>query len=122
MGFVPLRQEKRWDKSHCMLQRNDNGESAAAFYEKRRKWLDFICEVDGLTDRAFRVGYWLAKRMNGDDQCCWYTQREVAKRMGLSEDKVIRAVMELEDKGVLIVVRSHRKPNYYHIRLPFDFG
>lgn len=102
--------------------RNDRGEAAAAFYDKRRKWLDFICEMDALTDRAFRVGYWLAKRMNGSDQCCWYGIKEIGKRLAMSEDKVLRAISELEGEGVLIVVREHRKPNSYSIRLPYDLG
>ncbi len=103
-----------------MLKINDDGQSAAAFYDKRRKWLDFICEMDALSDRAFRVGYWLAKRMNGDDQSCWYGIKEIAKRLSMSEDKVLRAVAELEGEGVLIVVREHRKSNVYYIRLPFE--
>jgi hypothetical protein len=105
-----------------MLKRNDNGEAAAAFYEKRRKWLDYICEVDALSDRAFRVGYWLAKKMNGNDQCCWYTHKQIANRLQISEDKVVRSISELVDEHVLVVVKEHRKPNVYYIRLPFDFG
>ncbi|MGV1769132.1 MULTISPECIES: helix-turn-helix domain-containing protein [Rhizobium/Agrobacterium group] len=105
-----------------MLKKTDDGQAAAAFYDKRRKWLDFICEMDALSDRAFRVGYWLAKRMNGNDQCCWYGIKEIAKRLAMSEDKVLRAVAELESEGVLIVFRQHRKSNSYSIRLPFDFG
>lgn len=103
-----------------MNLKNDDGEAAAAFYDKRRKWLDFICAMDGLSDRAFRVGYWLAKRMNGQDQSCWYGVKEIAKRLSTSEDKILRAVAELEDKRVLIVVREHRKSNIYYIRLPFE--
>ena len=105
-----------------MLKRNDNGESAAAFYDKRRKWLDFVCEMDGLSDRAFRIGYWLAKKMNGDNQCCWYTHKQIGEKLGISDDKVARAIAELEDRFVMIVVREHRKPNYYYIRMPFGEG
>lgn len=105
-----------------MDMRNDNGQGAAAFYDKRRKWLDFICEMTALPDRAFRVGYWLAKKMNGDDQCCWYTIDKIARCLGIKKHTVIRALADLEDAGVLVVVREHRKPNVYYIRLPFDFG
>ncbi len=105
-----------------MLKKNDSGEAAAAFYDKRRKWMDYVCEMPDLSDRAFRVGYWLAKRMNGDDQCCWYGIKEIAKRLSMSEDKVLRAIAELEGERVLIVHREHRKPNVYYIKLPFDFG
>lgn len=105
-----------------MLKRNDTGEAAAAFYEKRRSWLDYICGMPDLSDRAFRVGYWLAKRMNGEDQCCWYTHRQIAKALVISEDKVIRAIAELCEEGVMIVVREHRKANHYYIRMPYEIG
>lgn len=105
-----------------MLQRNDNGEAAAAFYDKRRRWLDFVCEMDGLSDRAFRVGFFLAKRMDGQKQHCYYRHDQIGKRLGMSVDKVARAILELEDRCVLIVVRTHRQPNSYSIRLPFDLG
>jgi len=102
--------------------RNDNGDAAAAFYEKRRKWLDYTCDLASISDRAFRVGYWLAKKMNGQNQCCWYTISQIANRLSISQDTVIRAIAELEKEGILIVVRSHRKPNVYYIRLPFEWG
>jgi biotin operon repressor len=105
-----------------MLKRNDDGQAAAAFYDKRRKWLDFICGMDSLSDRAFRVGYWLAKKMNGEDQRCWYGIKQIAKALSTSEATIMRAVEELEEEGVLIVVREHRKSNSYSIRLPFDLG
>lgn len=100
--------------------RNDNGEAAAAFYDKRRRWLDYICEIDGLSDRAFRIGYWIAKRMDGKKQYCYYTHQQIADKFGVSVDKVSRAILELEDHRVLIIVREHRKPNVYYIRLPFE--
>lgn len=102
--------------------RNDNGDSKAAFYDKRRVWLGFVCELSTVSDRAFRAGYWLAMKMNGQDQCCWYTQRQICKSLGMSDDTLARAIAELEKAGLMIVVRTHRKPNVYYIRLPFEFG
>ncbi|MFP5078269.1 helix-turn-helix domain-containing protein [Rhizobium sp. YIM 134829] len=104
-----------------MLKKNDHGEAAAAFYDKRRRWLDYICTLDVLSDRAFRVGYWLAKRMNGNDQCCWYGIKQIAKSLSMSEATVMRAVAELENERVMIVSRQHRRTNSYSIRLPFEF-
>lgn len=104
-----------------MLERNDHGQAALEFYDKRRRWLDYVCELD-VSDRAFRVGYWLAKKMNGKDQCCWYEHRSIARILSMSVDKVARAISELEDRNVLIVVRAHRKPNTYFIRLPYDLS
>lgn len=93
----------------------------AAYYDMRRRWLDYICEQTHLSDKAFRIGYWLGKRMNAEKRCCWYTHKQIAKKFTISVDKVSRAIAELEAETVLIVVRSHRQPNRYSIRLPFNF-
>ena len=122
MGYVPLRKKLFWAKSHFMNIRNENGDAAAAFYDKRRRWLDYVCEYSGASDRAFRVGYWLAKKMNGQNQSCWYRHAQIAAALDMSDDKVARAVLELEEKNLLIVVRTHRQANTYHIRLPYDLG
>jgi hypothetical protein len=103
-----------------MNKKNDTGQAAKAFYDKRRVWMDYICGRDDISDRAFRVGYWLARKMNGEDQCCWYSVRKVSEIMGISQAKVMRATMELESTGLLIIVRTHRKTNSYSIRLPFE--
>lgn len=104
-----------------MLKRNDNGEAAEAFYAKRRVWREYICELEGLSDRAFRVGFWLSSKIDAKEYC-WHQHSTIAKALGMSVDKVARAILELESRGVLIVVRKHRRPNEYSIRLPFDFG
>jgi hypothetical protein len=104
-----------------MPQRNDNGEAAAAFYAKRRVWREYVCEMDGLSDRALRVGFWISSKIDAKEYC-WHQHTTIAKALGISVDKVARAILELEDRGVLIVVRKHRKPNEYSLRLPFDIG
>ena len=103
-----------------MLLRNDTGQGAAEFYQTRWRWAEYLSTLDGLSDRAFRVGFWLSRRMNGEDQCCWYEHKQIGNILGMSVDKVARAIAELEARGVLIVVRTHRKPNSYSIRLPFN--
>lgn len=98
---------------------NDNGEAALEFYDKRRRWADWISTHSGVTDRAFRVGFWLAQRMNGDDQCCWYSVRRIAKEMGRSPRYVSYAIAELKAANVLLVVEEKGKPNYYYLHAPF---
>lgn len=104
-----------------MLQRNDDGDAAAAFYAKRRIWREYVCELDGLSDRAFRVGFYLSARMDAKEYC-FPSHKAVGKALGISVDTVARAILELEDRGVLIVVRRHRQTSEYSIRLPFDIG
>lgn len=119
-----------------MLKRNDNGEAAAAFYDKRRKWLDWMNEHEEISHAAFRVGYFLARRMNGDNQCCWFSVPEIAKRLGsgavrddaghiakikhVSTRTVSDAIRELERAGALIVVRRKGKGSTYYLRSIFD--
>ncbi|KAA0970841.1 helix-turn-helix domain-containing protein [Aureimonas fodinaquatilis] len=102
-----------------MLKRNDTGQVALEFYEKRRMWAEYCSTHAGVTDRAFRVGFWLSRRMNGDDQCCWYSVPRIAKEMNRSVRQVQYAIRELETAGVMMVVPSKGKANSYHLRAPF---
>lgn len=102
-----------------MLKHNDNGEAAAEFYDKRRRWAEYVCARDDVSDRAFRVGYWLSRRMNGEDQCCWYSKARVAKEMGRSVRYVQYGISELRAKKLLLVIEEEGKPSTYKIRAPF---
>ncbi|RFC66484.1 hypothetical protein DYI37_03310 [Fulvimarina endophytica] len=102
-----------------MLKRNDDGQAAKEFYEKRRAWAEYACTHAELSDRAFRVGFWLSRRMNGDDQCCWYSIPRIAREMERSPRYVRYAVAELRDAGVMLVVEQKGKPNTYLLRAPF---
>lgn len=102
-----------------MLQRNDDGQAAAEFYDRRRLWAEFASTHARVSDRAFRVGFWLSRRMNGEDQCCWYTVPRIAKEMSRSERWVRYAISDLIDANVLIVVPEKGKANRYYLHLPF---
>lgn len=102
-----------------MLKRNDNGEAALEFYDKRRKWVAWISTHPKVTDRAFRVGYWLAQRMNGDDQCCWYSVARIAKEIGRSKSYVNRSLAELRAANVMTILEEKGKPNTYFLHAPF---
>jgi hypothetical protein len=98
------------------MTKNDNGESALAFYDDRRKWLDDLAENHDVGHAAFRVGFWLAKRMNGEDQCTWWSVDRIAKQLGISTRTVSDATTELETLGLMLVVREKGKKNHYHLR------
>jgi AraC-like DNA-binding protein len=98
---------------------NDNGEAALEFYDQRRKWADYISAHPSVSDRAFRVGWWLSRKMNGNDQRCWYSVPTIAKRMKKSERYVRYALRELQDANVLLVIPEKGKPNSYHLHAPF---
>lgn len=102
-----------------MLNRNDNGEAAAEFYDKRRKWAEYVLTRKDISDRAFRVGFWLSRRMNGDDQCCWYSVQGIADRMGKKSRYVRYAVSELRAANLLLVVEEPGKVNTYFLHAPF---
>lgn len=102
-----------------MLKRNDDGQAAAEFYEKRRLWAEYCSTRADLSDRGFRVGYWLSRRMNGDDQCCWYSVPRIAKEMGRSVRFIRYALSDLKAADVMLIVEQKGKPNSYHLRAPF---
>lgn len=102
-----------------MLQRNDNGEAAAEFYEKRTRWAEYVSTHPLVSDRAFRLGYWLSRRMNGDDQCCWYSVPRIARELGKSASWVNRSLAELRAANVVLVIEEKGKVNTYFLHAPF---
>jgi len=106
-----------------MLKRNDDYESedqqAAAFYDARRKWIDLVLEHPSVSHATARVGVWLAKKMNGKDQCCWWSVGRIAKILHMSTKTVTQATTELDALGLMLVVRKKGKGNTYFIRAPF---
>jgi DNA-binding MarR family transcriptional regulator len=104
----------------CMTEKNDNGEAALAFYDKRRRWLDYLSTNHSITHVEFRVAYFISKRMNGDDQSSWWHVKTIAKQVGCSTHSVSAATMKLEDLGLLIAVRPARGGNEYFIRMPYE--
>lgn len=98
-----------------MAIRNDNGESAAAFYDKRRKWIDYVSERPEIGHAAFRVAFFIAQRMNGDSQASWYSVRQIAARLSMSTRTVSDAIMELECEGLLIPCRTLGRRSSYLI-------
>ena len=103
-----------------MAIRNDNGEAAAAFYDKRRKWLEYVSEHPQVGHASFRVGFFIAQRMNGNDQASWYSVRQIAKRLSMSTRTVSDAIMELEGEGLLTPIRRLGRRSSYLICLPFE--
>lgn len=101
------------------MLKNDNGEAALEFYDKRRKWTDYASTLSGLSDRGFRVGFWLSRRMNGEDQCCWYSVKRVAKEMGKSVRYVRYGLTDLKAAGLLVIVETKGKQNTYFLHAPF---
>jgi hypothetical protein len=102
-----------------MPKRNDDGQAAIEFYERRRLWAEYISTHPSVSDRGFRVGYWLSRRMNGKDRCCWFSVPRIAKEMGRSERYVQRAISELNAANVLLIIPEKRGPNTYFLHAPF---
>ena len=101
------------------MLKNDNGEAALEFYDKRRRWSDYASTLPGLSDRGFRVGFWLSRRMNGEDQCCWYSVNRIAKEMGKSVRYVRYGFAYLRAARVLLVIEEKGKQNTYFLHAPF---
>lgn len=102
-----------------MAKQSEAVETAVEFYEKRRTWEEYLCTHAGVSDRAFRVGWWLGRRMNGDDKCCWYSAKRIAFEMGRSVRYVRYGLAELRKANVLIVVEKPGKQNTFYLHAPF---
>ncbi len=102
----------------AMLQKSSPADESA-FYDDRRKWIDYIATHSGVSDSGFRVGYWLARRMNADKKCCWYSVPQIAAALGKSQRYVQYGLSDLIDANVLLIVRSPGKTNAYFMHAPF---
>lgn len=96
---------------------DDNGD-AAAFYDKRMRWIDYVCEHHDVKHATFRVGYWMARRMNANDQAMWWPVQRIAKHLGVDRKTVLSAISELEGLRLMLVVRTMGRTSRYFIRLP----
>lgn len=101
---------------------NDDAEklNAQAFYKKRKEWIDYVCCREDVTHGAFRVAYFLARKINADEQRMWWGVKKIAETMGVSTHTVSAATNQLEDLGLLVCSRPARGGNSYSIRMPFD--
>lgn len=89
------------------------------FYAKRNQWADLLSTHPAVSDRGFRIGYWLSRRMNATDQCCWYSVKRIAAEMGRSARYVQYGLAELKAANLLIVVEQKGKVSIYHMHAPF---
>lgn len=96
-----------------------NTMSPSAFYRMRTDWLDLISTMSAVSHAEFRVGFFIAMRMNGKDQCSWWEVKEIAKQIGCSTKTVSDATVRLENLGLLVVMRPKRGGNRYFLRMPY---
>ncbi|RWO34767.1 MAG: helix-turn-helix domain-containing protein [Mesorhizobium sp.] len=102
-----------------MVEKNgDDGGSTADFYDMRRQWIDYICEHRDVKHATFRIGYWMARRMNANDQAMWWTVKRMAKHLGVDRKTIMSAIAELDRLNLMVVHRTLGKQNRYSIRLP----
>lgn len=102
-----------------MDEQKSNKPSAAAFYKTRGDWLDLLSTSSNISHAEFRVAYFIARRMNGEDQCSWWEVKEIAKEVGCSTNTVSDATVKLENLGLLLVIRPKRGVNRYFLRMPY---
>ncbi|RUV65813.1 hypothetical protein EOA64_00255 [Mesorhizobium sp. M1A.F.Ca.IN.022.02.1.1] len=101
-----------------MAERDDDTDSAAAFYDLRRNWIDKLCEHKDVKHATFRVGYWMARRMNATDKAMWWPIDRIAKEVHVDRKTVFAAIAEMEVHRLMTVTRTLGKPSRYSIRLP----
>ncbi|TGP29088.1 MULTISPECIES: helix-turn-helix domain-containing protein [unclassified Mesorhizobium] len=97
---------------------DDNADDAAAFYDLRRNWIDELSIRSDVKHATFRVGYWMARRMNARDKAMWWPVDRIAEEIGVDRKTVFSAIAELEGLRLMTVTRTLGKPSRYSIRLP----
>ncbi|QND42989.1 hypothetical protein HB770_21035 [Rhizobium leguminosarum bv. viciae] len=90
------------------------------FYHMRMEWLDFVVSHPSVSHGDFRVAYFIARKINADDQKMWWRVSKIAKGLGVSTATVSAATMNLEHLHLMTIGRPSRGINSYAIRMPFD--
>lgn len=91
-----------------------------SFYQERMEWLDFVAGHPSVSHGDFRVAYFIARKINADDQKMWWRVAKIAKALGVSTATVSAATMNLEHLHLMSIGRPARGINSYSIRMPFD--
>ena len=117
MGFVPLRKNYFWAKSHFMIDDHDEPEN---FYAFRGQWLDYLNTRHDLTHGDFRVAYFIASKINPDDKNMWWGVFSIADELPVSVATITSATDKLTEKGLLVVTRGRKGGYKYWMRMPID--
>lgn len=94
--------------------------TAALFYKKREDWIEYVCGRRDVKHAHFRIAYFMARKMNGKEQCMWWGVETIAKELGVSTATVTAATIYMQDEGLMVVTRPARGVNHYWIRMPYD--
>lgn len=103
-----------------MNDRTEKQKAADEFYRKRRQWIDYVCAHPDVNHADFRVAYFMARKINADDQTMWWSVERIASEMCVSTATVSSATARLQDAGLMIVIRPARGRNTYSIRMPYE--
>lgn len=93
-----------------------------SFYQSRMEWLDFVAGHPSVSHGDFRVAYFIARKINADDQKMWWRVAKIAKALGVSTATVSAATMNLEHLQLMTIGRPSRGINTYALRMPLDSG
>lgn len=91
-----------------------------SFYQERMEWLDFVAGHPSVSHGDFRVAYFIARKINADDQKMWWRVAKIANALGVSTATVSAATMNLEHLHLMTIGRPARGINSYSIRMPYD--
>ena len=93
------------------------------FYIERAKWTDYVHERRDFSHADFRVAYFIASKINPDDDCMWYSVKSIAKGSRVSLATAEKAISKLD--GFRLIYIGTRKigrntVNTYSFRMPLD--
>lgn len=86
-----------------------------AFNHNRHRWLDHVARDRKLSGGALRVAIVLWQRMNAEYGYAWPGLDHLAEELSIHKATVIRAIQQLEGRGLITVERGggRKKSNKY---------
>lgn len=93
------------------------------FYIDRAKWLDYVHARRDFNHAWFRVAYFIVSKINPEDDCMWWTVKNIAKGAGVGTATAEKAISALDDCRLIYIGAKkigRQTVKTYSFRMPLD--
>jgi hypothetical protein len=111
-------------KNNChVAQRGMAENNSDSFYIDRAKWMDYVHGRRDFTHGEFRVAYFIASKINPEDDCMWYSVKRIARETPASLATVEKTIAKLDQCRLIYLGKrkiGRQTVDTYSFRMPMD--
>lgn len=97
--------------------------NADSFYIERAKWCDYVHSRRDFTHAEFRVAYFIASKINADEDCMWWSVKSIASEIPASLATVEKTIAKLDYFRLITIGKKkvgRQTVDTYSFRMPMD--